>query len=109
LHILQQENLQLSRSIRALVSYQIAAAHRNLGDTETTRHWLQQHQLLQFAEGRALQAQLLADEGKINDSIALLQSNLDAFRENTQLHEKLIELLVESNQPERAQRFALVY
>lgn len=109
LHILQQENLQLSRSISALVSYQIAAAHRNLGDTETTRHWLQQHQLLQFAEGRALQAQLLADEGKINDSIALLQSNLDAFRENTQLHEKLIELLVESNQPERAQRFALVY
>ncbi|MEQ9825274.1 MAG: tetratricopeptide repeat protein [Puniceicoccaceae bacterium] len=107
--ILQHEDLQLSRSMRALVSYQIAAAHRNLGDTETTRHWLQQHQLLQFAEGRALQAQLLADEGKISDSIALLQSHLDTFHENTQLHEKLIELLVESNQPERARRFALVY
>jgi len=100
---------QLSETMMALIHYQLASAYRNKGEVDASSKQLEEYNLSRFSEGLVLQAQLLWDRGDEESSIQLLESRLNQYKDNRPIYEKIIALLEEKQQVDRARQYSILY
>ncbi|MCG8528363.1 MAG: tetratricopeptide repeat protein [Opitutales bacterium] len=94
---------------RVLIAYQSATAHRNLGNYEKSKEFIEEHDLKNYPEGLVLHAQLLWDRGLEEEAIQALETNLHTFQQNQSIYEKLVFFHQEKNQISRARQYGFLF